>query len=290
MTEREVAPYAFMLPELPADRTSQGSGSGPVRVADAREAIKAYLEVGVVPWRFEMAVRSPANLAAPNEISFGNWANSALLADEPAGWGEFEDLAPDLWAALEEVPLDADLFRDWVTVREPVLDLFEAVLVSPSVSLVQASALLYQKRPALIPVLDRPMRSALGITGGRPFSREAVAGCFERIVAVGNTPENRKALDQLLWWIAVQPWETSYVMLSRARVVGIIARMSIVPARSPVQKYKRKMERRAARAAAEAAGTPLAAEDLTPRQQRRREKRALRAAASSDQPAEPSNG
>lgn len=108
-----------------------------------------------------------------------------------------------------------------------------------------STSLVYQKRPALVPVLDRVSRMSLPLPGRRETPRRVFRAVFDQFHALGRLAENEAALDRLLGWVARQPEACRYLAFSRLRLLNIVAAAALAEAyESPAIRQRRARRRK----------------------------------------------
>lgn len=215
-------PYSFLLPEALSGRLRSPGGPAPVRVPDGRELVRSYFAGDGPGWRFEARLRQPENLALPHQITFANWENAAALLDDRAEWSDVRPLCDRILEPLAAISPGADVFSDWPTAEEPALDVLTLMTREHGLSTALASALLYQKRPFLFPVLDRATRLGLNVLP-QPGRRELFRLAIRQLERIAGLPQNRCALDRLTAWLAANPAEAHCLALTQVRVVNLMA-------------------------------------------------------------------
>ncbi|UCD76224.1 MAG: hypothetical protein JSV91_04735 [Phycisphaerales bacterium] len=192
---------------------------------DPRETICRYVEfAGTKGIKYERYVNSDENLAYPHRLTRNNFRNSKKVNSQGWHYSWVEDLIDRDWPELARVPLDADALET---------DAFDADAIAVLVALCQyrgirvanATKLLYQKRPRLIPILDVLARKALGVhwAGGDDAFRDAFALGFRRVREVAAHRNNARVLSDVTAWLESDPGLTGGLPLSRLRILDILA-------------------------------------------------------------------
>jgi hypothetical protein len=248
MSDSEPGPFSLLLPQVVTPRPKREGVARPLRIADIRTQVAAYFAHGSYAWLYECRVRQPENLAAPNQFTLVNWTTASLLVRDVLDWDETEWLAADASPLLAALPPDADLFRHWPAIEAPVLELLDLLITRQGLSSHHATALLYQKRPALVPVLDSVSRRMLPLPRGKATARQVFRAAFNQFLHIGRMAENQEPLDRLTFWLAQRPSLTQFLAFSRVRLLNIVATMALQEAYEPPSLRQRRRRRRAAAA------------------------------------------
>ncbi len=196
-----------------------------IEVPDARPLLERHFESCFQAWVFEARMRQPENLLAPNEFSPENCLNTQLVLGPRCDWTAPPALrTPELCALLAAIPPGADLCaQGWTESRDAVLEIFRQLMDGFGLTVLGASALVYQKRPSLVPLLDRPTRQAFLDPTSEVGRARNVGSVLSEMRSVAVCPENASALERLTHWLADHPWSTRLLQLSRVRLLGIVA-------------------------------------------------------------------
>jgi hypothetical protein len=107
--------------------------------------------------RYEAWVHSDENLKQPNRLLYENWKAAHWVHARGMSWKSMEEYFSDERDSplpLSAISPDADLVNDWPILRSAVHALLVPLLRKRGVAAANATKLLYQKRPGLIPILD----------------------------------------------------------------------------------------------------------------------------------------
>lgn len=193
-------------------------------VPDAREVVRDFFQHQTDGWLFEAAVRDPVNLAHPHHITLANWTNLRLLTGDLISTADAALLDdPTVSEALEKLPPEADFFESGPGVRSDALAVAEHLVSAGGLTPLVATGLLYQKRPALFPMVDRSLRLVLGLPVGPSSRQRILTESFEQLASLGRAPENQQALGRTLEWLGTHPSITRYLSLTPIRLVGLLA-------------------------------------------------------------------
>jgi len=227
MSQPDPAPYAFLLPELLTGALRRPRGPRAVRVPDARTLLRGFFAETAGPWVFEARLRQPENLEDPHRLAYANWANLELLAPEGVPWPDVQMLDSRHQELLAAIPPEADLLRDGAAVEEPMLALLVWCTEEGGLTVTAATGLLYQKRPQLVPIIDRNLRLALNVPAPQTSRRVMLRQVLRALQAVAAHPENRASLDRLMLWLQQEPSASRHLALSRMRLVNLIAGLTL---------------------------------------------------------------
>jgi len=224
---QETRSYRLAFPTVLTEGRGSPRRVAAVAVPDARDLVRRYFDEMVGGWRYEASIRQPANWLFPDVLTVENWINANLINARSWAWSDvssalFNQPLPEL-AAIEP---GADLFADWAAVRPAVLDLVESVTLVRGIGLPNATKLLHQKRPLLIPIFDDYVLRSIGVPRQRTWRAVAEIG-FERFLSVALEASNAEALSNITAWLAENPLASRGLALSRVRVLDIIAWMTV---------------------------------------------------------------
>jgi hypothetical protein len=199
-------------------------GVPPLLVPDARTVVQDFFQDQIDAWLFEAALRDPVNLSHPNQITLANWANLRLLAGDLASTTDAAQLDDaGVSEALQPLPPDADFFDSPESIRTHALAAANHLVTAGGLTPLAATALLYQKRPGLFPLVDRNLRLILGLPIGPSSRPRILAESFNRLAALGANPENQQAARRTLEWLGARPASTRYLSLTPVRLFSVLA-------------------------------------------------------------------
>lgn len=214
--------FSLLVPEALSRRPRQAGGPQAVEISDIREVFRDSLAEAPDVWLFEARVRQPENLMSPHRFGIENLVTTALLGAPAPRWDDLEELNSDCEPILRSIPQSADLFCDWPAVEAPVRRIFRTLMESHGRSVSTASSLLYQKRPRLIPVLDRPLRLALNSPLSGPARGDALLRAISQLKSIGDLPRNAAALARLEQYLGARPEVGRYLAFSRMRLLSLV--------------------------------------------------------------------
>lgn len=191
---------------------------------DAADILHWYCrEWATLGMRYERFVHSDENRAHPHSITRANVSNSTNLRSRGWSWAILEPYLDRPQPELARIPVDADLLTTSAYDAD-VAALVNRFAALRGVKLANATKFLYQKRPALIPVLDELARRAFGVhwlKGGYGDWSHVLALAFTNIREFDR--RNAAALDRLEAWLAEQPDLTDGLRFTRLRLIDILA-------------------------------------------------------------------
>lgn len=203
-----------------------------VEVPDARETVQWYFPEMYLGVEYEAFVQGESNRSAPNTLTHANFEYTRKVTGIGWGYADVQDLIGRTFEELEAIPLDADIFDTDVYDRHAVKLLTHLHDGYKGIKVANASKLLYQKRPKLIPIFDDFVRRALNIYWVEPTYKAFELG-FSRLREVGSYGENGQALDRTIAWLIAHPEVTAGLTLSKLRVLDILAWGVIQQGESP---------------------------------------------------------
>jgi hypothetical protein len=146
---------------------------------------------------------SEMNLSRPNHLLMKNWTAAFWVHAWGMSWTSMQDIFSDSSESsvpLGAIPARADIMTDWRTLRPAVAVELGVLLDKPGVAAANATKLLYQKRPALIPILDSIVCGKLG--GSWDLRRlDDVMNAIDVFHTAITEPENAQSLRELKGWI-----------------------------------------------------------------------------------------
>lgn len=220
-------PYAFTFPRVIRTGLNYQGKLTPtdhqrVDVPDARKVIGWYFRQMYDGVAYERFVHSEANRSSPNTLTRENFEYTRKVTGIGWSYVDVEGLIGRTFEELEQIPVDADIFETTALDTPAVRLLTHLHDDWKGIAVANATKLLYQKRPRLIPILDDFARRAMGVhwTSDTP---SAFALGFSRVREVAAFGWNPQSLDRLLVWLADNPDATAGLALSRLRVVDVLA-------------------------------------------------------------------
>ena len=192
-------------------------------VPDARAVVGRYFTVMTKGHEYERRVHSVENRAQPNRLTEFNWsAASQVHADwrnvSPADRTSVLDR--DL-SALAAIPEDVDVL-DTARYDEHFAELLDWLIGHRGIKVANATKLLYQKRPRLIPVMDEVARCVLGVAWTRG-NRECALDGLAAVRLAATHARNRDVVEDVFAWIASGASPAGNLPVSRLRVIDILA-------------------------------------------------------------------
>jgi hypothetical protein len=174
---------------------------------------------------YERFVQGPENRSRPHELTEGNWRAAFLVHARGMSRATMADLLGRTLPELESVPPDADLFetREF---DDPVVALVRRLTARRGVAVANATKLLYQKRPRLVPVVDGLFRHAFGVHWLEGDWGDVMRLALERLRAVAARPGNAEPLAAVDRWMRSPAAVTSGLVLSRVRVLDVLGWMT----------------------------------------------------------------
>ena len=175
-----------------------------ITVPDGRQLLQWYFRTMTGAKEFEWYVQGAENRAQPDVLTRDNFTNIRRIAG--IGWSNSE-VAPLVDQALPElgqIPLDADLLKT-NAYDDLVVRLVEGLSECRGIKITNASKLLYQKRPALIPILDSWVRQALNVPYTWDGDRQREAGLKFFTQEVFPAQDAFPALAILALWFHFEP-------------------------------------------------------------------------------------
>jgi hypothetical protein len=174
---------------------------------------------------FEVFVNSEENTSMPDVLTCENLHAARQLharGFSNATLSSFLDWPLD---RLADIPLHADLFTTKVH-DASAIELLCDLCMLPGVKAANATKILYQKRPRLVPILDQYARLAIGLpwhgTNSRSDFKEMFRSAFAALRWLARFGENATILGAL----ARQSAQVcDGVALSRVRIIDILAWM-----------------------------------------------------------------
>ncbi len=224
------APVMITFPSVMSRRMYDGQVSAEIVSCsvDGRELLRQYCErEGTLGLAYERYVQSAENRKAPHRLTRENFRNTKRLSSQGWRYKSVATLIDRYWPQLERVPTDADLLKT-ASHDADIIAVLVDVCDWPGINVSNATKLLYQKRPYLVPILDVFARMALNVPQmrgrGPQAHREDFERGFEQVRAVARYGTNIAALSQLEAWIRCDQSPTD-VPLSRLRIIDILAWM-----------------------------------------------------------------
>lgn len=230
MSQPDLLPYALRLPVALAEGVRRPERTRALLLDDMRRALADHFQLGMGAWLFEARLRQPENLALPHSFTFESYRAVAGLRPR-LDWNDVAHVCGPALPRLEAIPEDARLFGAWEELETPTLDLLCYLTGELGLSVGVATAMVYQKRPDLVPVLDRPTRIAFGIPAPQPSRRALFRTALLRIRETAAQPENAVALDTTVAWLGRHPEVTRYLALTPLRVLQLAAMAAVEEAR-----------------------------------------------------------
>jgi hypothetical protein len=170
---------------------------------------------------YERFVQSDATRACPNCLTEDNFRQTKNVNSQGWSYQHVTPLIGRTLPQLERIPLDADLFAT-SEFDGHVVNLISELVKTRGIQFPNATKLLYQKRPGLIPIFDDLARRAMGFYWIKSNEEAALFG-LKKFRELGNYGRNREALTRLQSWLASEPRLTGGLTLSRLRILDILA-------------------------------------------------------------------
>ena len=172
-------------------------------VADPQTVVTDYFREMILGRRFEEWAYSQENLGHPNRLLFKNWTAAFWIRARGMRWKSMKHFFSDSTDSpmpLGAIRPQAELTTDWPAIRDAVAAVVSVLLREPRVAAANATKLLYQKRPALIPILDSVVCSKLA--GSWDLRRvDDVLLAIDAFRAAIMDRTNARSLGQLKRWI-----------------------------------------------------------------------------------------
>jgi len=191
---------------------------------DGLQVLRAYCQEMTLGMAYEQYVQSDENLSNPHTLTRGNFKNSRRV--HSLGWSYIglADLMDQHLPQLDQIPPDADMFLTDAYDGRAIDILVWACTQFRGINVANATKLLYQKRPRLIPIVDRLVRQAFNIhyIGGYAAKdyRAAFELSFQRFREVSSGSQH--AVDRIMTSISTDRSTTGGLLLSRARVLDVL--------------------------------------------------------------------
>lgn len=186
---------------------------------DAKETLQTYFRTMNLGVEFERHVQSQENRSSPNSLTRSNFSNARRLHSQGWSYNSVGELIDCEFDQLAAIPEDASLFAG-AQYDDDLIDLLDELCGATGIQVANATKLVYQKRPALVPILDQYARESLGI-GWVNDNREFFRYAFRRV----RDFESRwaTALTATEVWLKEEPGITGGLNLSRIRIIDILA-------------------------------------------------------------------
>jgi len=197
--------------------------AAPVTI-DAVAWITSYFQEMTGGVEYERFAQEELAKGSLNALSSENFSNIRNVSGR--GWSgtDVEPLFGKAIPELERIPVAADVFKTKEFDRD-VARAVHSLCQVKGIEIANATKLLYQKRPRLIPILDSYARQALNLPWNDDYSfegyRSVVAGALWNIRDIER--RNSDELKQLENWLNRERQVTHGLKLSRLRIVDILA-------------------------------------------------------------------
>ncbi len=194
-----------------------------IEIPDGRETIRRYFTTMNLGVRYEQLIHEDWNKWNPDILTDQNLRTSTLLRSR--GWSRrwLDGLIETRLAELERIPPNADLLETR-QYDQDVVRLLVRFCDRRGIREANATKLLYQKRPALIPVLDSQVQLALGV-GWTDSGEKLFQAYLDAFRSVADFEGNAGALWNVHRWVVQTPDAVGGVTLSRVRILDILAWM-----------------------------------------------------------------
>ena len=173
-------------------------------VNDAENVVRRYFRDMFLGRRYEERAYSQENTSRPNHLLLKNWRASFWIHARGMSWKTMRELFNDEQECslpLPAIPVEAVLASDWSSTQRFVARALEMLMAKPGVAAANATKILYQKRPALIPILDSVVCAKLA--GRWDLRRSAdVLRAIDGFRDAMMRPQNFAELCTLKDWIA----------------------------------------------------------------------------------------
>jgi hypothetical protein len=174
---------------------------------------------------YQRFISSEENLSSPNALTRANFEAARRISSLGWSYDGVEHLIGVEMPELVEIPLDAD-FLDTRAYDALVGEMVRRLCETRGIKIANATKLLHQKRPGLIPVLDAFARQAVGCGWGRSDTDPGAAqvtqrgmDCFRKVAQWG---DNLAAVETLRTRAATDP-TLKLGTPTRLRVLDILA-------------------------------------------------------------------
>lgn len=188
-------------------------------IPDGVEMIRRYFREMTAGAEYERQIHGDWNTYQPDILLRRNFETAKLIAS--MGWSSngVADLIEQPIPGLPQVPPTADLFltSDHDAAAATALAHLDK---RRGIEAANATKLLYQKRPAYIPILDDYARRALCLPWVRTGGYEAILRRFRDCLS---TPGNHDALLAIKSRLSSDPSITQGLSLSSVRIVDVLA-------------------------------------------------------------------
>lgn len=192
-------------------------------VVDGKEVLKWYCSWATDGIKYEWIVQSAENQGVPDCLIEANISNLTNVRGRGWSWATLQPFVNQPLAELQTIPPDASLFETKEHDRA-VIQLVNRFCRLRGTKIANATKLLYQKRPGLIPIIDEFARRAFDL----PWTDGPLDDFSQTLrMAFWNLREfeqlNSRSLDELQAWNESAPDATAGLRFSRLRIIDILA-------------------------------------------------------------------
>jgi Family of unknown function (DUF6308) len=193
--------------------------SSRIELRDIRNVLSWYFSQMTGGARFQQAIQEEWNTKRPNCLVKQNFQAAKQISSMGWGYQKLGHLFGKALPELRRIPPNADLFRT-TKYDTDVGNVIDRLIGQPGIQIANATKLLSQKRPRLIPIFDEYARQSFHVP---LLDGDVVTPALASIREIAEYKTNKQSLQNLSEWLVEHPTVADGLSLSMLRLMDILA-------------------------------------------------------------------